>query len=357
MEKIAVITSRAASLMNVCRDIAYTVKTMRKTPILLDYLPPAMQVSRMSDGCIVTMTFNPLVSKAWFLLCRDLYIRGYPALAYVTVEGIPQSMFISPWLKENVKYVANSRYTASRLRKAGIKVEGIVYHGVNIDEVESIRKELLLSKAITKKAVKEKVGDGVVFGVIASTHKRKGHSLFVDVIRRVRERRPEAKFYILSSEMAKAIYAGVDGVFVDPRFGNLTRTEVFTIISSFDFYVQPSLAEGFCLPVLEAMAFGKPCIHIAYDPLTEFSNESFNLMLDYSEVKYETFHEGIEYELHYYNVDDFANTIINAVEMITERKSEYEDRSFKAMERAKEFDVKKLYPQLLSNLEKLKGGA
>ena len=357
MDKIAILTSRATSLMNVSRDIAYVVKGMGKTPILLDYLAPTLQIPQMADGCVVVMTMNPLVAKSWFLLCRDLYVRGFPAFAYVTVEGIPQWRLVQPWLKDEVKYIANSRYTASRLEKVGIKADAIVYHGVNIDEIEAVKRDLVLTRGIARKAVEEKVGKGVIFGVIASSHRRKGLDLFINVINKVREKRPEAKFYILSTDQAKLMYQGVNGAFVDSRFGKLTRTEVYALINAFDFYVQPSLAEGFCLPVLEAMAFGKPCIHVAYEPITEFSDKSFNIMVDYVDVKYNTFAEGIEYELHYYNIDDFANAIIDAVEMKLNRQSEYEDRSIKAKERARVFDVKKLYPQLFAYLNNLKGGA
>ena len=148
-------------------------------------------------------------------------------------------------------------------------------------------------------------------------------------------------------------YTGIEGVYVDTNFGKRSKAEVLGLISAFDFYIQPSLAEGFGLPVLEAMAVGVPVIHLAYEPLTEFSIPEANLWVPYKQVVYNSFGEGIDYELHLYDSKDFGSVILDAIDMIKNRKSEYEDRKNRARETAKKYDIMKLYPKLLDILKQV----
>lgn len=348
--RIAIITSRATSLMNVARDLAYVAKAKGITPVLFDYPVPSTSLRMMADAVIVVMTMNPLIARTWFLIQRDAKRDGIPSLVYTTTEGRLPTRYIQPWMKRDVDFVANSNYTRFKLEEAGLNVIDMVYHGVNFTEIEYAKQ----NRSIARKQIEEKLGKGIVFGTVASSHPRKGLMYYASVVKEVCSKAKDAKFYIISTPEAYRFFAGINTdrkcVYVDTNFGKRSKTETLAFIGAFDYYVQPTLAEGFGLPVLEAMALGVPSIHLAYPPLTEFSKDSFNFYVPYNNVVYDSFGEGIEYELHLYETKDFVEVIMQSLELIKESKEEYNERSKKAMEEAKKYDILKLYPRILEHL-------
>jgi len=232
------------------------------------------------------------------------------------------------------------------LRQHGLNVVDMVYHGVNFSEI----RDALRFRDQARRFMEERLGKGVIFGSVVSGHPRKGLREYAQVVRRVVEKRRDARFYILTTNEALPLFAGVKNVVIDKMFGKRRKIEVLALIAAFDFYVHPSLAEGFGLPVLEAMALGVPPIHIAYEPLTEFSRREFSIQIPYTDVVYNSFGEGIEYELHLYDPGAFAEAIISAVDMIREDRDRYEDMRSRAMRASRRFDIEKLYPRLLERL-------
>jgi len=352
MTRIGVITSRATSLMNVARDIAFVIQNKGLIPMLFDYLLASSSARMLFDKAIIVMTMNPLVSRSWFMLSRDLLKDGVPSLVYTTIEGSVPKRYVKDWMRNEVLFVANSNYTYSKLVEAGLRVIDIVYHGVNFNDIN-------MAKQYTnsfKNYLRDKLGDGIVFGTIASNHPRKGLEYYRSVVRNVCSKTDKAKFYILTTPGAIGHFTGINTdrkcVVVDTRFGQLERNEVLGLLSAFDYYVQPTLAEGFGLPVLEAMALGVPCIHIDYPPLTEFSDKSFNIMVPFKQITYNSFGEGINYELHIYDPNDMTEAILEAIDIYENNKSKYEDMKAKAIEKAKQYDIMKLYPRLLEILDK-----
>lgn len=344
--RIAVITSRATSLMNVARDVAYVIKQQGYSPLLLDYMVPASSLKMIADAVIVVMTMNPLISRSWFLLSRDVKKLGLPSFVYTTVEGRLPQRYIQPWMRRDVDFIANSNYTRIMLEQSGLNVIDMVYHGVNFQEIE----DALRFKKQARKFIEEKLGKGVYFGTVVSGHPRKGLKLYAQVVKQVVEKNKNAKFYILTTNEALPLFASIKNVVIDKMFGKRQRIEVLALISAFDYYVHPSLAEGFGLPLLEAMALGVPTIHIAYEPLTEFSSRDFSFQVPYTRVEYVSFGEGIEYELHLYDTNAFAETILVALDIYRNRSEIYNDMRAKALRVAKKYDIMKLYPRLLSHL-------
>jgi len=344
--RIAIITSRATSLMNVARDIAFVVEAKGYTPLLLDYMVPASSLKMISDAVIVVMTMNPLIARSWLLLSRDAKKLGIPSFVYTTVEGRLPRRYIQPWMMRDVDFIANSNYTRIMLEQSGLNVIDMVYHGVNFQEIE----DALKFKKQARKFLEEKLGKGVYFGTVVSGHPRKGLRLYAQVVKQVVEKNKEAKFYILTTNEALPLFAGVKNVVIDKMFGKRRKIEVLALISAFDYYVHPSLAEGFGLTILEALALGVPAIHVSYEPLTEFSSREFSFQVPYNRVEYNSFGEGIEYELHLYDTNAFAETILAALDTFKKKPEVYNDMRAKALKAAKKYDIMKLYPKLLSHL-------
>jgi len=347
VNKLVILTSKGVSLKGVANDISVVANEYGVETVVIDNYMLPYQVARMGDAVITVMTFNPLTATHWLLINHDLSRYGVSTLMYSTVEGIPSKQGIRDWMVGTFPIVANSNYTKSRIEFVGIPVLDVVYHGINFRHVE--RATTLVPKS--REYIRSKLGDAIVAGIVSMSHPRKGLQLFKDVVAMVRSVNKDIKFFVVTDYTGASIFSRTEGVYAEDSFGKRDRVSTLSMIGAFDIYIQPSLAEGFGLPVLEAMAMGVPSVHLAYDPLTEFSDRSFNFHVPYSDVVFRSFRDGIDYELHLYNVKDFANTVIDAVECMTKRKSEWEDRKAKALEKARKFDIFNLYRRLIELLE------
>lgn len=343
--RVAIITSRATSLKEVGRGIAHVARKMGHTPVLLEYPPTPVDLRRMARMAIVVMTFNPLLSRSYFLAVRDYNTNGLTSFIYTTVEGRVPRRYVQRWMQRDLAIIANSRYTERRLTEAEIPVIKTVPHGVVMEDVASAAR----LRQTARKQLEKVLGDGVYFVVVASAQPRKGHDIFAVVVQKVRSECKECKFYILTQPGAMGYYSGLDGVKVDTRFGNLGRIEVLSLIAAADWYVQPSLAEGFGLPVLEAQAVGTPVVHLAYEPLTEHSHPD-NIWVPYEQVVYDPMGEGIEYELHTYKTDEFAKALLKAYDMTINKRDDYKALRKKVAEHAKKYDAERVYKELFDSL-------
>jgi len=346
--KIALVTSRATSLMEVARAIAYVARRRGLQPVILEYAPSPVDMKRMAGMVIVVMTMNPLLSRSWFLAARDYNKENIPSWIYTTTEGRLPKRYVKPWMQRDLVFIANSQYTREKLEEAGLTVVDVVPHGIVMSEVEQAVK--LAETA--RKHLESRLGSGVYYVTVASSHRRKGHELYARAIMLARQECEECKFYILTGQEATVYYSDIEGVYVDPRFGQLSRMEVLALMAAADWYVQPSLAEGFGLPVLEAQAVGTPCIHPAYPPLTEHSHKD-NLWVPYEQVIYDPMGEGIEYELHIYRADEMAKTILKAYDITVNKKDEYKALSERVREHAKQYDAEKVYGRLLDSISEV----
>ena len=341
MRKVAVATSPwSVSLQKVARSIAQVFEE-QKDDIGIDgvKLFLSQQASpteyRDVDFTIVVMTFDPAFIKAYAYIVYFLKQQGKKAILYTTTEGKLMPVEGIDWIKKEISTYAVSEYTKEKLEKFGIKVSGIVYHGVDFQRFQSYPD--------ARSLVREQLGfkeDDFVVGYIAGCYSRKGHDRYVEVIKTVYKIDPTIKFAILTSSKCSQIYGDAPNTVVLNDFGNLDDEEVEQIYQGFDVYAQASLSEGFGLPVLEALASGLPVIHTDYKPLSEITTKETSFRVPTRLIQYIQETGAIKYELHYYKISEFAEAIINAKNAITENREYYRQ---KALERAKEFDIHKVY--------------
>jgi len=343
---IGIFTSKAVSLSNVARDIAFVVQEKGMIPRLFSYLVPSYEVKRICDKAIYVMTYSPIWCTHWVLNANDVYRRGKgkPVVFYGTVEGEIKSHLMHDWMKDCVPYVANSYYTKTKLENAGILVRDVVYHGVNFKEVNEAKKFV---KGM-RKYLQSKLGEGVYFGAVLSDHPRKGLQSLLQAFSKVREQDKDAKLYVIT----KTPFPKVQGVYRDENFGSYGKLEILSLIGAFDYLIIPSYCEGFGLPLIEANAMGVPVIHCNYPPLSEITSEG-NITFDFIEIKKVDVKEGILYEYHVYDINDLKDAIFNAMDIKRFKKETYENMRRKVMEDVKRFDILEQYSKLLEILDKV----
>lgn len=346
MDILGVFTSKAVSLRNVGKDIAYVAQKKGMVPRLFNYIILPDEVYKLCSKAVYIMTYSPVWCTHWVLNAYEVYRhgKGIPVVFYGTVEGKIKPYLVKKWMINAVPYIANSKYTYEKLVEAGLHVVDIVYHGVNVNEVFEAKKLV----PTMRKFVERKTGKGTIFGAVLSRHPRKAHGKLLEAFRRAMEKTENIKLYIITE---KPIHA-IEGVTVDTNFGKYSRVELLALIGSFDYLIIPSYCEGFGLPLIEANAIGVPVIHCMYPPLSEITC-SGNITYPYDDVKYIDLQEGILYEYHIYDTEELTNKIVEAHEILSSEKEKYERISKEVSEHAKNFDAEKHYGKLLKILEKV----
>ncbi|RLE65534.1 MAG: hypothetical protein DRJ38_03550 [Thermoprotei archaeon] len=337
MRAVAVITSdRSVSLQRVANDIIYVLRKhgYQNTRLILSANADPMLYQDVFMAIIV-MTFDPAWVLPYCYLARTLKTRGKRVFFYTTIEGRARRVHGDHWIYRDLSFIANSMYTKEKLTEAGARVDAVVYHGVRVDAIRSYRWRA--------KYIRQKLGlspDDFVVGYIAGGYMRKGHDVFAEVCKIVRERDPSIKFVVLTDKKGAQHYNDVDNVILIPEFGKLSNDMVYGLYHAFDLYAQASLSEGFGMPVLESLAAGKPVVHADYNPLSEITTPRTSFRVPVVDVTYKRELGAIEFELHFYDPAVFAEMILYAKDEVLRNRDEYEAR---CIERAREFDVEKTY--------------
>ncbi|MGB9759880.1 MAG: glycosyltransferase [Thermoproteota archaeon] len=347
MARFGVISSTATSLYTVATDIAYVLNKKGHEATVYTTFPSSYDAKELFDKSILVMAYDPLYVRPYIILAKDYSRRGINSVMYVTTEGVPNKYMIEPWMRTGVTYIAVSKYVEAMLRNINVAVSKVIYHGLNYDTINYVSTHVNSKKV----ALKSKFNAKVVFGTVASNHPRKNLSGLASVLRQVSEKLPNALFYIVTTPEGVHHFSGIPNVYATPTFGKLMREDILSLIGSFDFLVHSALTEGFGLPLLEAQAFGVPVIYPYYAPLTEITHDDANFKVEVSEVGANNFGDGINYTLHYFDAKSMAEQIQNAYDIFLNKKSEYEDRSEKVKNFAKQFDAEKVYNEFLEVLK------
>jgi glycosyltransferase involved in cell wall biosynthesis len=342
MEKYGIVTSYTTSLTVVANDIAYAFKKLGHNVEVFNNQVLWVDAKKLFTKGIVFIPFDPIYAPTWFLLQRDYTKYGIPSFTYVTVEGEPKKWLLKDWIKRDCTFVANSEFTSKMINRIGIEPIRIVYHGVNLDLINKIKEKA----GKLKEQLKENFGKKVVFGTVASNHRRKGLDKLLEVVKLVSEKTDDVLFYIITTTNGSKLFTGLKNVYVSSDFGKLDREKILLTIGSFDFYLNPTYCEGFGLPLLEANAFGIPCIYPDYEPLTEITNPDSNFPVPVINEEFKDFGDGILYLIHDYRPVDMALKVLEAYRIYTEDYKKYKSLSKENEENAKKFDAIKVYSEL-----------
>jgi glycosyltransferase involved in cell wall biosynthesis len=162
---------------------------------------------------------------------------------------------------------------------------------------------------------------------------------------------PQIKFLVVTDEHGLEHFAGLDNVVAKPGFGKLDRILELAVIGASHIHAVPSLAEGFGLTVLEAMALGVPVVHADLPPTREFSIGWRVPVVDVVKfVQTRPYYSGVVYEHHIYRVEDFAKTVVEVAEMVRNNDDIIKQYRQKAVEKASEMDIRNMYPRLIKKV-------
>lgn len=339
MSSVGVITSKAVSLQVVANDIAQVLKSKKyEAFVSLNRINP-WQAKKMFNKAIIFMVFDPLYITPYLLNYLDYTRFGIKTVVYLDTAGRPKPHMVKDWMKNKISYIANSNFSAEMLREVGLNINRVIYHGVRLDEIDSVHDDALKLKEETK----SNMGVDVLFGTVCTNHPKKNLRTLAKAIGNATDKLSNVGFIVVSKPEAKPLFSGIKNCVFDDSMGEMPRLDVLTIIGSLDFLIHPSISEGFGLPVLEAQAFGIPVVHGDFAPLTEISHPEASFRVPISHIDFNNFEEGVFYKCHHYEVESLVEQIEKAYETYTSNNEEYRKMRKKAREKAEQFDAYNLY--------------
>jgi len=326
-------------LQNVASGIVDVLRGKGHLVDLLLFAAADPTIFEKYDSWLTVMTFDVVWAVPYFFVTRQARTHGVRALFYATIEGKPWGLWAREWIKRDLEFVACSQYVKRKLAEAGVKVIAVVPHGIRVEEYS-------LAQSLGR-ILRHKLGftdEDFVVGYVAADYARKGHPLFAEVCKIVARKDKTVKFVVATKDDGLVAYSGCENVLALDWFGKAPRSDIIALYGACDLYAQPSLAEGFGLPVLEALASGKPVIHPDYEPLSEITdvNTSFRVpvkaVIDYRDTSPTM--GGIMYEHHMYDPSEFADILLQAKEEVTKRRDEL---ARLCRRRAETFEAEKVY--------------
>jgi len=260
---------------------------------------------------------------------------------YGTVEGFP---IIDPGgtekrIAESISIVAVSHFVKMCLETVGIPVAEIVYHGIDMKNMEYDKDFYEYLKRYFK---------GPVVLYISGNTERKGIDRFIIASKLVARQIPSASFILHSGEGFVNIPNMVDQLEIPNfwytnAFGIMPWLKVNSLYKLCTVYAQPSFCGGFELPIAEAFRFNKPVIAVDAEPYNEIiENGKTGILIPCVKVVQRRYMDRFLFPLHTYRVDNLADTMIR---LLSDEKIVRDEEDFR---RAKErFDAENTYPQLL----------
>jgi glycosyltransferase involved in cell wall biosynthesis len=322
--------------------------SLGKQAVFVPNIVDPYDVIKNRDDALIVMSVDPLHVLPWFLLARDLKVRNTRCYYYGTTEGKLKKSLIPDWVKP-VEFIAVSNYVREKLVEAGLRVVGVVHHGIDHEEIREARSNVKVGLNYMQKLGLDPSKHFIVT-TVSQAHPRKGFAWYDQVIGIVGKKDPTVKFLVVTQDKGLNYFGKHNNLVVTTDFGKLPRLTVLSIIHNSHILGFPSLAEGFGLPVLEAMGLGVPVVHARLPPLMEFSVGFTVQVTDISYYNSEKeYPSGIIFEHHLWDPQEFADTILYVIDLYRNKKDELKEFRAKAMRKASEYYINKQYSKLLQS--------
>ena len=206
-------------------------------------------------------------------------------ICHATVNSAPISLTPKQMFMHADALIAPSNFVKEELDKAGFKTADKIYHGVDTDVFKPLPKEEI-GNIRQEMGVKDKF---IFLSIGVNQISQKNYPGLFYAWKIFVENNPEAKenctLHVHSNPSAANginldILAGRHGikniVFTSNHRGNFTLPpkQMNEIYNYSDVYVTSSFGESVCLPILESMAAGKPCIATDFSSMPQWIKES-----------------------------------------------------------------------------------
>lgn len=197
-------------------------------------------------------------------LARLLAPRGTPIVDTEHADhehhySLPQVLVNAATLPRADRVVANSERTLAslyRIERVGLADDqcSVIYNGIDTDRIDRV-----LAGSTTPYAI-----DGRRIATVGRLSETKNQATLVRAFAAVADEAPDVRLTIVGDgPLREDLEALASSLGVRDRVeftGFVDREDVYRLLAASDVYVQPSLSEGFCVALVEAMACELPVV-------------------------------------------------------------------------------------------------
>ncbi len=199
-------------------------------------------------------------------------------IGYFPIDAGPLPGYFLPIVQRMDHRVTTSDYSATVFRQYFPQMDiSVIRHGVDVG----------VFHPCGCKPVKPLLPDGrkaFVVGCVARNQPRKGIPVLIEAFARLAERHSDVMLHLHTNpwdvdgwvlrELLAQHGVADRTSFTETmlRFESLSDIELCNVYRFFDVFALPTMGEGFCIPILEAMACGVPVVATAGSAVTELLN-------------------------------------------------------------------------------------
>jgi len=271
------------------------------------------------------------------------FVRQSNVVFYGTAEGHSFVDETSLEIASQIKIVAVSNFVKQMLEESGIRVAGVVHHGL---DMKDRRVNIPFYKTL-----KKRLKDKSIILTVAANDPRKGLDKLLSAYLLVENEIPNS-FLILHStptgyyNLTKTAEGfKIKRLWLTNLYGKLTPTKLNTLYNICNIYAQPSYSEGFGLPILEAFKFNKPAIAVDAPPFNEIIKHNKNgILVPSSGFAWYNYKDMILFKMNSYEAEDMACDIVDLLSnqgLIAKMQAKIRNEKY-------HWDIHRLYPKLLS---------
>ena len=233
-------------------------------------------------------------------------------LFYAATEGLSRLDETDLETARYLRIVAVSNFAKEMMEKSGLAVAGVIHHGIDMRD--------LSTDAQFYRTLKKKLRDRKVILTVSANHLRKGLDHLLSAHKIVEEQTSDA-FLVLHSQrrgycdlVSQGKQLGLNRIWFTNKFGRMSQRKLNALYKLCTLYVQPSLSEGFGLPILEAFRFNKPPIAVNAPPFDEIiTHGRTGILFPLKEVTWSP-SESIDFRMNEYAAHDMAKAIVMLLE-------------------------------------------
>ncbi len=231
---------------------------------------------------------------------------------YGTTEGHSRIDNESLAITKQLKIVAVSNFVRQMLEEIGVPVAGVLHHAIDMNDRE-------VDVEFYKKC-KAKMRNRKIILTVSFNDPRKGLDKLLQAYKMVEEENKDC-FLIIHSQprgyydLEKQVESlELERIWLTNLFGQMPLSRLKALYELCTVYVQPSLSEGFGLPILEAFRFDKPVIAVDAPPFNEIIKQMENGVLVPSDgVCWFNYKNRIDFKMHTYSPKDLSRAIVRCV--------------------------------------------
>ena len=252
-------------------------------------------------------------------------------------------------LSKKITYITPSLYTKQCLESAGLNCEGVIPHGIELNQKHDKRFYNYLKQSLPQPS---KVEPSNIILNVSGNWKRKAIGKFLTAYKTV-EKIVKDSFAILHSGIGETNIVALQNslnlkrVWFTNMWGTLSKPKLAALYALCNYYCQPSMVEGFGLTYLEAFRFNKPVIGVDCPATNEIVKDGYTgLLIPITWTEDTVWQQRHAIRLHHFDIDD----LIDAMIILSDEKTRHKFANHVQKEK-KRWDMTKCYSKFLKYLD------